>query len=111
MEKIPLADGQDTTRDPKTEIRLHTGATIGSDKIGTADYNLDLSRRRAQAVQTYLVAECNVPVYRIQIVGLGKDKLINEQKIRDDRSKNHRVEVTVFSAESAATTQSSSNLK
>jgi outer membrane protein OmpA-like peptidoglycan-associated protein len=70
-----------------------------TDKIGPADYNLDLSRRRAQAVQTYLVAEKNVPVYRIQIVGLGKDKPVNEQKTRDDRSKNRRVEVTLFSAD------------
>jgi len=70
-----------------------------TDKIGPADYNLDLSRRRAQAVQTYLVAEKNVPVYRIQIVGLGKDKPGNEQKTRDDRSKNRRVEVTLFSAD------------
>jgi outer membrane protein OmpA-like peptidoglycan-associated protein len=84
-----------------------------TDKIGTPDYNLDLSRRRAQAVQTYLVAQRNVPVYRIQIVGLGKDKPINEQRTRDDRSKNRRVEVTVFSAESVASaaTQSSSNVK
>lgn len=70
-----------------------------TDKIGPADYNLNLSRRRAEAVQTYLVAQHNVPVYRIQIVGLGKDKPINDQKTRDDREKNRRVEVTVFNAD------------
>jgi OOP family OmpA-OmpF porin len=77
-----------------------------TDKIGSPEYNLDLSRRRAQAVQTYLVGQRNVPVYRIQIVGLGKDKPVNEQKTRGERSKNRRVEVTVFSAESAATSAS-----
>src|SRR6267143_2970699 len=41
-----------------------------TDKTGAPEYNLELSRRRAQAVQTYLVAQHNVPVYRIQIVGL-----------------------------------------
>ncbi|HEY2456621.1 MAG TPA: OmpA family protein, partial [Candidatus Acidoferrum sp.] len=45
-----------------------------TDKTGSAEYNLELSRRRAGAVQTYLVAQHNVPVFRIQIVGLGKDK-------------------------------------
>jgi outer membrane protein OmpA-like peptidoglycan-associated protein len=70
-----------------------------TDKIGPADYNLNLSRRRAEAVQTYLVAQHNVPVFRIQIVGLGKDKPINDQKTRDDREKNRRVEVTVFNAD------------
>ena len=71
-----------------------------TDKIGTPEYNLDLSRRRAQAVQTYLVAEKNIPVYRIQIVGLGEEKPINDEKTREARSKNRRVEVSVFSADS-----------
>lgn len=80
-----------------------------TDKVGPADYNLDLSRRRAQAVQTYLIGERSVPVYRIQIVGLGKDKPINEQKTKDDRSKNRRVEVTVFSAEPGASPSAQSS--
>jgi OmpA-OmpF porin, OOP family len=70
-----------------------------TDKTGTPEYNLELSRRRAQAVQTYLVAQHNIPVYRIQIVGLGKDKPVNDEKTRDDRQKNRRVEVTIFSAD------------
>lgn len=76
-----------------------------TDKTGTPEYNLDLSRRRAQAVQTYLVGEKNVPVYRIQIVGLGEDKPLNDQKTRDDRSKNRRVEVTLFSADETQSAQ------
>jgi OOP family OmpA-OmpF porin len=70
-----------------------------TDKVGAAEYNLNLSRRRAEAVQTYLVAQHNVPVFRIQIVGLGKEKPVNDQKTRDDREKNRRVEVTVFNAD------------
>jgi OmpA-OmpF porin, OOP family len=70
-----------------------------TDKIGTPEYNLDLSRRRAAAVQTYLVANHNIPVYRIQIVGLGHDKPLNAEKTKEDREKNRRVEVTLFSAD------------
>lgn len=70
-----------------------------TDKVGSAEYNLDLSRRRAAAVQTYLVGQHSIPVYRIQIVGLGKEKPINDEKTRDDRAKNRRVEVIVFSAD------------
>jgi outer membrane protein OmpA-like peptidoglycan-associated protein len=77
-----------------------------TDKTGPAEYNLQLSRRRAEAVQTYLVGEKNVPVYRIQIVGLGKDKPVNDQKTKDDREKNRRVEVTVFTANASATAAS-----
>jgi outer membrane protein OmpA-like peptidoglycan-associated protein len=79
-----------------------------TDKTGTPDHNLELSRRRAEAVQTYLVAEHNVPVYRIQIVGLGVNKPLNEQKTRDEREKNRRVEVTLFSAGDASQSAQSS---
>jgi len=99
------------TDDGKQQLDQLAGSKVGgmktyfvaiegfTDKIGPADYNLDLSRRRAQAVQTYLVGQKNVPVYRVQIVGLGKDKPLNDQKTRDDRSKNRRVEITLFSAD------------
>ncbi|HLZ91654.1 MAG TPA: OmpA family protein [Candidatus Acidoferrum sp.] len=70
-----------------------------TDKTGTPEYNLELSRRRAEAVQSYLISQHNMPVYRIQIVGLGKDKPVNDEKTRDDRQKNRRVEVTIFSAD------------
>jgi OOP family OmpA-OmpF porin len=70
-----------------------------TDKIGTPEYNLDLSRRRAEAVQTYLVAKHSLPVFRIQIVGLGHDKPLNDEKTKSDREKNRRVEVIVFSAD------------
>ena len=72
-----------------------------TDKTGPAEYNLQLSRRRAEAVQTYLIGTKNVPVYRIQLVGLGKDKPLNDQKTKDDREKNRRVEVTIFSADTS----------
>jgi outer membrane protein OmpA-like peptidoglycan-associated protein len=55
-----------------------------------------------------LVGTKNVPVYRIQIVGLGKDKPVNDQKTKDDREKNRRVEVTVFSANAGAATANGS---
>jgi len=99
------------TDDGKAQLDQLPGTQVGTmktyfvaiegftDKVGPADYNLDLSRRRAQAVQTYLVAQKNVPVFRIQIVGLGKDKALNEQKTREERSKNRRVQVTLFSAD------------
>ena len=41
----------------------------------------------------------------VQIVGLGKDKPLNDQKTRDDRSRNRRVEVTLFSADQSRQAQ------
>jgi outer membrane protein OmpA-like peptidoglycan-associated protein len=43
-----------------------------TDPIGSSNYNLGLSRRRAWAVQRYLV-EHNVPVRSIHIVGMGEE--------------------------------------
>ena len=76
-----------------------------TDKSGSVEHNLDLSRRRAEAVQTYLVSQHNMPVYRIQIVGLGQEKPVDDGKGREARQKNRRVEVTLFSADSAQAAQ------
>jgi OmpA-OmpF porin, OOP family len=75
-----------------------------TDRTGPDQYNLELSRRRADAVVHYLVVQHNIPVYRIQLVGLGKDKPADEGRNREARAKNRRVEITVFSA-SAETAQ------
>ena len=76
-----------------------------TDKTGTPEYNLALSKRRAEAVQTYLVSKHSVPVYRIQIVGLGHDKPLNDEKTKSDREKNRRVEVVVFAADNSQAAQ------
>jgi outer membrane protein OmpA-like peptidoglycan-associated protein len=43
-----------------------------TDKRGSTNYNLALSRRRAEAVQRYLVMQ-KVPLRAIHIVGLGEE--------------------------------------
>jgi len=70
-----------------------------TDQVGSADYNAALSRRRADNVVTYLVGEHDIPIYRIHMVGLGKDKPVEDAKTRAAGAKNRRVEVTLFSAD------------
>lgn len=70
-----------------------------TDLVGSADYNAALSRRRADAVVEYLVASHDIPVYRIHMVGLGKQKPIDDARTRAANAKNRRVEVTLFSAD------------
>jgi len=73
-----------------------------TDTVGSADYNAALSRRRADAVVEYLVAEHNIPIYRIHMVGLGKMKPVDDARTKAARAKNRRVEVTLFSADQGA---------
>lgn len=70
-----------------------------TDKTGPASYNDELSRRRAEHVMAYLIGQHDIPVYRIQDVGLGKDKPADEGRNRAARAKNRRVEVRLFTAD------------
>ncbi len=70
-----------------------------TDRVGSVDYNNALSRRRADAVMGYLVAEHNIPVYRVHMIGLGEQKPVDEGRGRVANAKNRRVEVTLFSAD------------
>ncbi len=79
--------------------RYYIGVEGFTDRVGSADYNEALSRRRADAVVEYLVAEHNIPVYRVQMVGLGKQKPVDEGRGRAANARNRRVEVTLFSAD------------
>ncbi|MEX2263211.1 MAG: OmpA family protein [Bryobacteraceae bacterium] len=72
-----------------------------TDRIGSAEYNAALSRRRANSVVHYLVAQHNIPIYRIHMIGLGMDRPADEGKDRDARARNRRVEVKVFTADPA----------
>jgi len=70
-----------------------------TDAIGNSEYNDALSRRRADKVVAYLVTKHDIPVYRIQMIGLGKEKPVDEGKNREARAKNRRVEVKMYTAE------------
>jgi len=69
-----------------------------TDQTGSAAYNDQLSRERANAVISYLVGSHDVPVYRIHMVGLGEQKLIDEGKGKKAREESRRVEITVYTA-------------
>lgn len=77
------------------------GAT---DSVGSADYNYDLSQRRANSVIQYLAAEKNVPAYKIYLIGLGKDKPVETNKTADGRAKNRRVDIHLMSNTGSDTT-------
>lgn len=71
--------------------------TGGTDSTGPADYNYDLSQRRADAVVQYLASKYNVPARRFYLIGIGKDKEVAPNNTREGRQKNRRVEIQMLS--------------
>ena len=72
-----------------------------TDPTGDANYNLELSKRRAEAVVQYLAGERDVDFNRIHTIGLGEQKLADTATSRDARARNRRVEVKIYSADEA----------
>ncbi len=67
-----------------------------TDSTGSADYNYQLSDRRAQSVIQYLAAEHNVPAHKIYVIGLGKDKPVEKNTTAKGRAENRRVDVRLM---------------
>ena len=105
--KYALTDGakQELDRlaaDVRPAKRYYIAVEGYTDNTCSRKYNEALSRRRADAVVEYLVTKHDIPLYRIQMIGLGQERPVDEAKNREARAKNRRVEVKVFSADQAA---------
>ncbi len=77
----------------------------GTDSVGPADYNYDLSQRRANSVIQYLATKYNVPAHKIYVIGLGKDKPVESNKTSAGRADNRRVDVRLMTNTVGETTQ------
>ena len=70
--------------------------------MGNAGYNQELSQRRAMTVARYLSAEHEIPLRRIQMLGIGSEKPVADNKTREGRMQNRRVEVKVYTLPAGA---------
>ena len=64
--------------------------------MGESSYNLELSRKRANAVMTYLVNEFAISPSRLSAIGYGEDRQIADNNTEANRSKNRRVEIVLL---------------
>jgi OOP family OmpA-OmpF porin len=73
------------------EVVIAVGHT---DAIGTVAYNQKLSVRRANAVKQYLVSK-GIEQNRVYVEGKGKSQPVADNKTKEGRAKNRRVEIEV----------------
>ena len=81
-----IAKGLETNPNLKLLIEGHT------DSVGDKAHNLDLSKRRAEAVKGVLVAQFKVDASRLTTAGIGSAKPIDSNDTPQGRAQNRRVE-------------------
>jgi len=69
-----------------------------TDNVGTAEYNMKLSLRRAEAVRDYLKSIGSKPD-NMEVIGEGMNRPVADNRTREGRAKNRRVEVELFGIE------------
>ena len=70
-----------------------------TDDRGDAAFNLELSRKRADAVMMYLVEEFNIDPSQLSAIGYGEERPAADNETETNRQKNRRVEVVVIKDE------------
>jgi outer membrane protein OmpA-like peptidoglycan-associated protein len=73
---------------------LHLAVEGYTDSVGSDEYNLDLSERRAEAVRDYFVQQ-GIPAGSIEARGFGKSEPIASNDTPDGRQQNRRVELVL----------------
>ena len=81
-----LKDNPDT----KVEIGGHT------DAVGSEVARQKISEKRAESAKKYLMDKFNIPGDRMTVKGYGSQKPIADNKTKEGRAKNRRVEFRVI---------------
>jgi len=102
FDSAKLSDaGKEALRDYRSQLRpeltkAFEAVIIGyTDSTGNADYNVGLSKRRADSVRDYLVS-IGVPAEKLRTVGRGKSDPIASNDTAQGRAQNRRVEIFVI---------------
>jgi len=78
----------------KVELQGHT------DSIGSAPYNLTLSRKRAESVRDYLVTR-GIASDRVSAQGFGLNSPVADNATAEGRANNRRVEIVIGGVDGA----------
>jgi len=66
-----------------------------TDDVGSEEFNLNLSQRRADSVMNYLVANFGIDASRLSAKGFGKSDPIADNTTEQGRIKNRRIEAVI----------------
>ena len=72
-----------------------------TDASGGKNTNLALSQKRADEVVRYLTVNHQIPLRKIHVLGVGEESFAADNKTREGRKQNRRVEVKVFALDLA----------
>jgi OOP family OmpA-OmpF porin len=98
---VVTAEGKNAIEQYRAKLRpelseAYAGIIIGhTDSTGNAEYNMGLSKRRAQAVADYLVST-GIEPGKLRITGRGKNDPIASNASEDGRAQNRRVDIIVI---------------
>jgi len=95
--RAKMDDLVDKTKGIALEVVIAVGHT---DAIGANAYNQKLSTARANAVKDYLVSK-GIEKNRVYTEGKGENQPVADNKTREGRAKNRRVEIEVVGTRSA----------
>jgi outer membrane protein OmpA-like peptidoglycan-associated protein len=82
-----------------------------TDKTGSSSINDRLSEARAQEVARYLAAEHKIPVRSISLLGEGYTQPVADDKTREGRKLNRRVEIRLYVPEAATASKTVTTAK
>jgi OOP family OmpA-OmpF porin len=89
--RAKLTDLVSKIRDVNLEVIIAVGHT---DSIGSDAYNQRLSVRRAEAVKAFLVSK-GIERNRVYTEGKGEKQPVADNRTKEGRAKNRRVEIEV----------------
>ncbi len=98
---VLTAEGKSAIEEYRAKLRpelseAYAGIIIGhTDSTGNAEYNMGLSKRRAQSVADYLVST-GVEPEKLRVTGRGKNDPIASNDTEEGRALNRRVDIIVI---------------
>lgn len=88
-----LSDLKSDVKENDSVVFLVAGHT---DSSGPEEYNYDLGSKRAASVARYLIAKKGIDPTRVVTVSYGESVPVEDNKTRQGREKNRRVEILVY---------------